>query len=195
MSEFGSQVMAHQVHGNRVLWHHETPGWTIIDGADGHATATPGLLLMVTVADCVPVYLVAPDQGAVALLHAGWRGTAAGILERGLAALATHAGVAPHEVVMHTGVAISGACYQVGAEVMEQVGKPSAGAGPWQLDLRSLLVEQGRALGVAEISSSGHCTAQQPAQFFSHRRSGGRDGRMIAWLGIPPTRESLDNPD
>ncbi|HRP09228.1 MAG TPA: laccase domain-containing protein, partial [Gemmatimonadales bacterium] len=156
MHQFDKQAMALQVHGNRVVWHDAAPGWTIIDGADGHATATPDLLLMVTVADCVPVYLVARDKGAVALLHAGWRGTAAGILERGLAILAAHAGAAPDEVVMHTGVAISGPCYQVGGEVMEQLGRAHPGAGPWQLDLRDLLAEQGRALGVAEITSSGH---------------------------------------
>src|SRR5690606_13300610 len=127
MDGFPSQVMAHQVHGNHIFVHAESPGWTIMDGADGHATSNRGVLLMVTVADCVPVYLVAPDSGAVALLHAGWRGTAAGILERGLATLAAHAGATPGEVVMHAGVAISGQRYQVGGEVMDQVGQPRHG--------------------------------------------------------------------
>ena len=77
---------------------------------------------MVTVADCVPIYLVAPAKGAIALLHAGWRGTAAGILANGLQLLHDHAGVEPPEVVMHAGVAISGPCYEVGAEVVTGVG-------------------------------------------------------------------------
>ncbi len=93
---FSSQVLAHQVHGTRVLWHDQvSPGWTLIEGADGHATTEAGLLLLVTVADCIPVFLVAPDRRAVALLHAGWRGTAGAILGRGVAMLTERAGVAP----------------------------------------------------------------------------------------------------
>lgn len=180
-----AQVMAHQVHGNRVLWHEQPSGWVIHEGADGHATATEGVLLMVTVADCVPVYLAAPDRGVIALLHAGWRGTAAGILERGVALLAARAGVTPAELVMHAGVAIAGEHYEVGAEVMSGVGKPRSGPGPWHLDLRGLLAEQARALGIPEVSLSGHSTADPAGTFFSHRRSGGRDGRMVAFLGYP----------
>jgi polyphenol oxidase len=190
-----AMVMAHQVHGERVLWHADAApgGWTIHEGADGHATDVPGLALLVTVADCVPVYLVAPRRRAIALLHAGWRGTAAGILARGLALLGDRAGVTPDEVVMHAGVAISGPCYEVGAEVMAGVGALHHGAGPWHLDLREVLAEQGRALGVHEVTVSSHCSARGATAFHSHRRSGGRDGRMVAWLGlIPPT---ADNPD
>lgn len=180
-----AQVMAHQVHGNRVVWHDQAEGWVIHDGADGHATGTPGVLLLVTVADCVPIYLVAPGHGVVALLHAGWRGTAAGILERGVALLAARRGVTPADLVMHAGVAIAGHHYEVGAEVMAGVGRPAEGQGPWHLDLRDLLVEQARSLGIAEVSQSGHSTADAAGSFFSHRRSGGRDGRMVAYLGYP----------
>lgn len=187
-----AQVMAHQVHGNTVLWHDHVEGWVIHDGADGHATASDGVLLLVTVADCVPVYLVAPDHRVVALLHAGWRGTAAGILERGVALLAARRGVTPADLVMHAGVAIAGPHYEVGPEVMAGVGRPGTGAGPWHLDLRDLLAEQARALGIAEVSQSGHSTADPAGTFFSHRRSGGRDGRMVAYLGFPRTPESRD---
>lgn len=179
-------VMAHQVHGGRTLWHtgHES-GWTIHEGADGHATQTAGLLLAVTVADCVPLYLAAPDKGAVALLHAGWRGTAAGILSAGLDLLQLEAGVHPSEVVLHAGVAISGACYAVGAEVLAGVGRRPAGPEPWSLDLREVLLEQAARLGVGEMTASGLCTATRRDAFFSHRGNGGRDGRMVAYLGIP----------
>ena len=85
-SEFETIVYARQVHETRIVIHdrvgkgvRETEG-----GADGHTTADSGVLLAVTVADCVPVYLVDADAPAVALLHAGWRGTAAGILLRGI---------------------------------------------------------------------------------------------------------------
>ncbi|MDX2261462.1 MAG: polyphenol oxidase family protein [Gemmatimonadales bacterium] len=188
LPECPSAVMAHQVHGGRVLWHRDAPGgWTIHEGADGHATRTPGLLLLVTVADCVPVYLVAPTKGAIAMLHAGWRGTAAGIVANGLALLAREADVSPDEVVLHAGVAISGPCYEVGAEVMTGVGRQVDGPGPWHLDLREILLEQAARLGLAEATASGLCSSARRDAFFSHRGSGGRDGRMVAYLGLVPT--------
>ena len=183
--EFTGSVMAHQAHGQRVLWHRGGPGWTIHDGADGHATSATGLLLLITVADCVPIYLVAPARGVVALLHAGWRGTAAGILREGLETLHRMAGVEPAELTMHLGVAISGPCYQVGSEVVRGVGQIPVGKGPWYVDLRDALAEQGTKLGIGEISRSRRCTASSPGDFFSHRASGGAAGRMVAYLGMP----------
>ncbi|MEO8478381.1 MAG: laccase domain-containing protein [Gemmatimonadota bacterium] len=184
---FPAQVMSHQVHGDVVMWHDPLPaGWTIHEAADGHATAAAGVLLMVTVADCVPIYLVAPAHGAIALLHSGWRGTAAGILQRGVALLAARTGATPGELVMHTGVAISGPRYEVGREVIEGVGLPPHGAGPWHLDIRELLGRQARALGIGEVTTSPHCSAEPGGPFFSHRGSGGADGRMVAWLGLIP---------
>src|SRR2546422_7393459 len=76
---FPAVVLSHQIHGTAVQWHRAgQDGWLILDGVDGHATRTPGVLLTVTVADCVPVYLIAPQKRVVALLHAGRRGTAGG---------------------------------------------------------------------------------------------------------------------
>jgi YfiH family protein len=185
--ECPAQVIASQVHGDHLLWHDAPPaGWTIHDGADGHATATEGLLLLVTVADCVPVYLLAPRTRTIALLHAGWRGTAAGILAKGVRLLTDRGGARPDELVMHLGVAISGPCYEVGAEVMDGVGKARPGPGPWHLDLRETLEGQAAELGVRNVSRSGHCSAREADHFFSHRRSGGRDGRMVAYLGLIP---------
>lgn len=184
--ECPAQVIAHQVHGDRILWHADRmAGLTIRDDADGHATAVRGLLLLVTVADCVPVYLVAPQTGTIALLHAGWRGTAAGILARGVDLLRERSGEAPDQLVMHVGVAISGPCYEVGAEVMAGVGEPHPGPGPWHLDLREVLTRQAAELGLREVTRSGRCSGREADAFFSHRRSGGQDGRMVAYLGIP----------
>jgi hypothetical protein len=180
-----SPVLSQQVHGDRVVWHDAAlPGWTIIDGADGHATAAPGRLLLVTVADCIPVYLLAPSVRAIALLHAGWRGTAAGILARGAALLGSRTGALPHELVMHAGIGICGQCYEVGSEVMSAVGLATTGPGPWHLDLRDVLCRQARDLGITRVTASSHCTACRRDWFFSHRGSGGTDGRMVAWLGL-----------
>lgn len=184
---FPSQVLGFQVHHSRVARHEGAPGWSLHDGTDGHVTRAAGTLLLVTVADCVPVYLIAPRQRGLALLHAGWRGTAAGILAAGVRALSEASGSAPSEMVMHCGIAISGPCYEVGREVMDGVGKPAPGSGPWHLDLRSVLAEQGKRLGIGEVTVSGHCTAREAVHFHSHRRSGGTDGRMVAWLGYPST--------
>jgi copper oxidase (laccase) domain-containing protein len=182
---FGAHVMAHQVHGGEVAWHEETRGWTVLEGVDGHLTARAGTLLLVTVADCIPVYLVAAGHRAVALLHAGWRGTAAGILAGGIAELGRRLGATPGDLVMHCGVGICGQCYEVGSEVMCGCGVPHAGAGPWLLDLRERLAEAGHRLGLREVSVSAWCSAHDRPAFYSHRGSQGSDGRMVAYLGFP----------
>ena len=179
----GATVLAHQVHGDRVVWHELAFGWTIIDGADGHATDKSGVMLTVTVADCIPVYLAAPNHGGIALLHAGWRGTAAGILARGVEMLSSKVRCEAFDIIMHCGVGISGPEYEVGSEVMDGLGQPRDGEGPWHVDLRSVLASQGARLGISDISVSEFCSARDKRQFFSHRKSGGTDGRMVAYLG------------
>ncbi len=181
---FDAFVMAHQVHGTGVVWHAQSRGWVILDGVDGHLTNVRGSLLLVTIADCVPVYLAVPGR-AVGLLHAGWRGTAAGILERGVSDLCRHASVPPSSVVAHFGVGICGACYEVGSEVMRGCGVPAEGAGPWHLDLRCALADRAAALGIGDLTVSTWCSAHDGPRFFSHRASGGADGRMVAYVGLP----------
>ncbi|MBP2646855.1 MAG: peptidoglycan editing factor PgeF [Gemmatimonadetes bacterium] len=182
----GSTALGNQVHGDRVVWHDLGFGWTILDGVDGHATDKSGLMLTVTVADCIPVYLAAPRHGGIALLHAGWRGTAAGILERGVEILSSHVRCEPFDIIMHCGVGISGDEYEVGSEVMDGLKLPAEGKGPWHVDLRSVLAEQGRKLGISDITVSEWCSARDSQHFFSHRKSGGTDGRMAAYLGALP---------
>lgn len=183
---FAAFTLGLQVHGARVATYlDEFAGWTVRDGIDGHATQQPGVLLTATVADCVPVYLLHPGSGTMALLHAGWRGAAAGILERGLETVVELAQTASvSEVVMHCGVSICGDCYQVGPEVVRAVTGRDV-VGPEHVDLRAVLVEQAGSLGVVEATISGWCTAHDGDRFFSHRRSGGADGRMAAYLGRP----------
>jgi YfiH family protein len=182
---FSTLLLSHQVHGTRVAWHEQhADGWLILDGIDGHVTGGRGVLLAVTVADCIPVYLAVPEKGVVGLLHAGWRGAAAGILERALEVVKRQAFARAADVVMHCGVGICGSCYEVGPEVLTRFGGP-ADAGPQRLDLRAVLVDQGRRLGVTDISASPWCSAHDHDRFFSHRASGGRDGRMVAYVGRP----------
>ena len=183
MASFHAIVLGNQVHGVEIMRIDAGTGWIQIEGIDGWITTTPGILLTVTIADCVPVYLVAPGRG-IALLHAGWRGTAGEILGRGLERLRSAVG-SRHDIVMHCGVGICGACYEVGSEVMTGCGVPPLGAGPWHLDLRSRLVEQAAALGLKQVTTSSWCSAHDRTTFFSHRASGGTDGRMVAYMGFP----------
>lgn len=182
-----SVVVSHQVHGSRVSWHQNLPaGLFVQDGSDGHASRTPGLLLAVTVADCIPVYLVDPVARAIALLHAGWRGTAAGILAAGIECLTGRAGSRVENVAMHVGPGICGTCYEVGAEVPAALGIATEGVGPFHVDLREVLVEQAGRMGMREISQSQLCSSELRNRFFSHRGSGGRDGRVVAYLALRP---------
>lgn len=182
-------VVARQVHGNRVIVHGDVSHGLLLaaPAADGHATRTPGLLLAVSLADCVPVFLVDARARGVALLHAGWRGVAAGILEEGVAALDRRLGIGASDLHMHLGPSICGGCYEVSPEVHAALGLPVP-AGPTPVDLRTVLARRGRTLGVPEerISRSSHCTRLGPGAFFSHR--GGDSGRQVAFLGIDPSR-------
>ena len=188
---FSGVVLGNQIHGVEVLSVGPSRGWVQVDGIDGWVTTAPGVLLTVTVADCVPVYLAVPGAG-VALLHAGWRGIAGGILGRGLERLLAGTGAVPADVVMHCGVGICGQCYEVGSEVMSGCGLRSEGPGPWHLDLRRTLAEQAAGLGIPRVTRSSRCSAHQRSTFYSHRASKGADGRMVAYLGIPSVRHGPD---
>lgn len=180
-----AMVAARQVHGTRVITHtsHPAEGVGFAEAADGHVTRLPGLLLGVTLADCLPVYLVDPVARVAGLLHAGWRGVAAGILAEGLAAM-QRLGAVQGQVQVHLGVGICGDCYNVGPEVLAACGHPSEDGRPGLLDLRSVLARQARAAGVAAVTRSPWCAAHDHDRFFSHRASGGAEGRMVAYLGL-----------
>ena len=126
---------ARQVHGTRVLIHGAGwSGWVRADGADGHLL-TAGGAAAVTIADCVPVFIAHPS-GMVAVVHAGWRGVAGGILAETFRAFAVK-GIAVAELVVHLGPSICGRCYEVGSDVFERLTgwpttrpRPSAPAAP-----------------------------------------------------------------
>jgi polyphenol oxidase len=180
---FHAVALGNQVHGVELMTLDAGRGWIQVDGIDGWITTAPGVMLTVTVADCVPIYLVAPERG-VALLHAGWRGTAGRILARGVERLKAETGCVESEIVMHCGVGICGSCYEVGSEVMLGCGAAADGDGPWHIDLRERLAAEASELGLTSISSSTWCSAHDSPSFYSHRASGGTDGRMVAYIGM-----------
>ena len=174
---------ATQVHGSRVVVHASGwEGWLRVDAADGHVTTDRGLALAVSVADCVPVFIAHP-RGAVALLHSGWRGTAARIVERGIDAL-SHRGYPPSELRLHLGPAICGKCYEVSASVYRELtGRDSSGATA-RVDLRSLIAEHAQRAGVRHIAASERCTRCDNDRLYSHRA--GDEGRQIAVIMADP---------
>jgi YfiH family protein len=186
--EFTGIAIARQVHGSRIELHDQKPlGWRVLDGIDGHLTTVPGLLLTVTVADCIPVYLAHSGSGTVALLHAGWRGIADGIIESGIKAVTQAGECQPDEIRIHCGVGICGTCYEVGSEVLAAVSGQSSSS-PGRLDLRLAAAERAGRLGVRDATISSWCSSHDADRFFSHRRSRGAEGRMVAYLGIPAPR-------
>jgi YfiH family protein len=182
---FTATVTARQCHGTNLALHDAaTSGWHLLDERDGHVTRRAGLLLTATVADCVPVYLAVPGSGWLGLVHAGWRGIASGIVEGGLQRLVDLSGCAVSDIIMHCGVSICGSCYEVGPEVASAVsGRRVEGAE--QLDLRAAAARRAMDLGVRRVTCSPWCTAHDESRFYSHRRSHGSDGRMVAYLGRP----------
>ena len=173
---------AHQTHGVAVARHGGGwQGWLRMRGIDAHVTTTPGTALAVTVADCTPV-VVAHPRGAAASVHAGWRGTAGGILTRVLETL-DELGYPAAECTVHLGPAICGDCYEVGPEVLEAVhGRPFTEKG--MLDTRDVLAEQAAAFGVARVTRDPGCTRCDNDRFFSHRA--GDQGRLLGIVALLP---------
>lgn len=178
-------VHSRQVHRTGIRVHDQaTPGFTILDGFDGHHTAESGFALTVSIADCVPVSIIDPDTRTATLLHAGWRGVAAGIIERGIA-LAAESGAGDKAVLhVHFGPAICGRCYEVGPEVHEHLGL-DVPDGRLPVDLRAVGAARAMNAGVpaSAIGISASCTrCDRDRPYWSHRA--GEAGRQLAVLAI-----------
>lgn len=180
-------VHARQIHEATVLVHDAvSAGIVIAPDADAHATARAGVLLAVTVADCVPIFVAASDVGAVALLHGGWRGVAGDILEHGVSTLTRRFGAERERMHVHFGPAICGACFEVGPEVPEALCLTTSPAAT-HVDVRAALAHRAIACGVpaGQVSVSSFCTRHGDSPFFSHR--GGCAERQLAVLAVLPT--------
>jgi YfiH family protein len=186
-------ALARQVHGNvvhrverlvparRVSGGNPSPAELDVDDvrgeADGQATATDGVGVMVLVADCLPVAL--GTNGAVAVVHAGWRGLAGGVLEEGVRALTDLGGQGEISAVIGPGA--GACCYETGEEVHAAFG--GAHRHGQNLDLRAIARDRLRAAGVSEVRDLAQCTICDK-RMFSHRREGPHAGRqaVVAWL-------------
>jgi len=169
-----------QVHGDRILHHVDSwSGWLRdTTGADGHMTTAAGTGMAVTLADCVPIFLAHPG-GIGAVLHSGWKGTAAGIVRRALVEIAD-AGFDVKQTQVHLGPAICGKCYEVGPEVYLAVTGDRVDR-PTPLDLRGVIASHARQAG-ATVTISEWCTRCHNERFFSHRA--GDEGRQLGVLVV-----------
>ncbi|HSZ69403.1 MAG TPA: polyphenol oxidase family protein [Solirubrobacteraceae bacterium] len=170
-----------QVHGasvQRVYSQGGSGGRAVAIDADGHATSLHGVGAMVLVADCLPVLLAA--HGAVAALHAGWRGLAAGVLREGVRALREVGGEG--EIVALIGPGAGPCCYEVGEEVHAVFGGAHR-VGERHIDLAAIAQQRLVAAGVGEVERLDICTICD-TRFYSHRREGERAGRQagVVWL-------------
>jgi YfiH family protein len=183
------------------LWLRQVHGTSVVDAdalargaalagepeADAAITRAPGCVLAVLTADCLPVLLCADDGSAVGAAHAGWRGLAAGVLERAIAAVGTE----PGRLLAWLGPAIGPASYEVGEEVRAAFAAHDAGSiaafvptrpGHWQCDLYALARRRLAAAGVTQVAGGGFDTFAD-GRFYSHRRDAvtGRFATLI-WL-------------
>jgi hypothetical protein len=176
------------VHGARVAW---ASAAGELGDADAVLARERGLRVGVRTADCVPILIAA--GGVVGAVHAGWRGLAAGVIERAIAELQRAEPGA--ELAAAIGPCIGGCCYEVDAPVLDPLqGRYGAlmdaasvptRAGHARLDLGALaqlaLARSGvapRAIGTA----ARHCTRCDPARFHSFRRDGAAAGRLAHWI-------------
>ena len=172
---FDTRLIDHSVDGESVsdpriggLGQTRPPGEKIVS-ADGHVVREPGLAPLVFVADCLPVALRGP--GGVAMVHAGWRGLAGGIVGAAAEAVAaTSAAVGP---------GIGPCCYEVGEEVLGEFADLGDGVADGRmLDLPEVARRRLAAAGVERVDSAGLCTSSEAGHFLSHRREHGRTGRQ-----------------
>jgi len=186
----GILLLLKQVHGAAVV---EAP-WDGTPEADAAVAVKPGWLLGVETADCLPILLVDPHRRRVAVAHAGWRGTAAGVARRTVEALVAR-GSRPEGIIAALGPGIGPCCYEVGDEMRPAFGPdgadfftPGRRRRP-HLDLRAANVRQIVGAGVAElqIHHVDECTLCHPELYHSYRRDGRGGGRMISFVGFAPT--------
>jgi YfiH family protein len=166
-------IQVKQVHGAHAVRAEEAAG----QEGDAVVARTPGTAVGVRVADCVPVLVADPASGAVAAIHAGWRGVEAGVIASGVRLLGGNG------LVAAIGPCIGPCCFEVGKDVAARLGFVVREAGDKAyVDLRGAVRAQLRALGLADerIDDVPGCTRHAPERFHSFRRDGANSGRMLA---------------
>jgi polyphenol oxidase len=197
----GPIFVARQVHGANVVRVRAGDDRAALarTDADGLCTDAPGVVLGVFVADCIPALLVDPRTGACAAVHAGWRGTVAGVLPAAVSAMAAEFGARPGDLRAALGPAIGPCCFEVGPEVVAALEALAADArargivlpsprrapGKANVDLKAanrLLLERA-GLNPGAIDAGPECTHCDRARFYSFRRDGNATGQLMGVVG------------
>jgi YfiH family protein len=187
-------VRVQQVHGRTVLVCRQGVEPPVGADADAVVVEGPGLIASVRVADCVPVLVADRKRRVAAAIHAGWRGTAAGVSAETVRVIRS-LGVPSSDLVAAIGPSIGPCCYQVSDDVRGamRAAWPDGGAwfaadgpGKWTLDLWRANRDQleGEGIPPGSIHVAGLCTADHPGDWYSHRREGDEAGRMVAAIGL-----------
>lgn len=194
----GDMVCGQQVHKSRVhvvtgadrgrgAW--DYPG--AIPETDALVTDCPGILLSSYYADCVPILILDPVKRATGLIHAGWKGTVAGIAGAALETMQKAFGTDPGDCLAAIAPSIGPCCYEVDQPVISALAgggfDPSlfavpAGPGRWKLDLPGINRAILSGAGVKTIAETGLCTSCRPDLFFSYRGQSGNCGRMASMM-------------
>lgn len=197
-------VLTHQVHGDVVRVVTETDrsqGFVSRPAPDCDALATnvPGLALAVFTADCTPVLLCDPVKGAVAAVHAGWRGTALGIVKKAVETMQSAFGSAPEDIRAAIGPCIDRCCFETDADVPEAMRAAlgsdaeqaidTCGGGKFHVDLKEINLLWLRRAGVTHAQTCPFCTACDTERFWSHRRVGTERGSLASVIVCPEGRE------
>lgn len=165
---------------------------------DAMVTDTPGICLIVLVADCVPMLFFDPARRAIGVAHAGWRGTLKSIASNTVSAMAEAFGSSPKNIMVGIGPSIGPCCYRVGPDVISQVKSVFRGrndfivneskGGEGYLDLWKANLEWLLRAGIERnnIEIAGRCTCHEPGLFFSYRRQRGDTGRFAAGIMLSP---------
>jgi len=193
-------VMAGLVHGDRVVSVDRSMAGAegevgLVPDCDALITDQPGLALIVTAADCVPVYLYDPIRRVVGVAHAGWRGTVAGIAGKTAQAMVQTYGCNPADIHGAIGPSIGPCCYEVDDAVAEPLRRfhgpqadallaPGQATGKYQLDLWEANRRDLLAAGIVHVTSSQSCTSCQVDRLFSHRAERGLAGRGAALIAL-----------
>jgi len=187
-------VLANQVHTDIVrvvrskdclgsLSHRDYPE------CDALVTNTPGVALTVFTADCTPILLHDPVTGAVGAVHAGWRGTALGIVKKTADTMVSAFGCKPEDLCAAIGPNIGVCCFETDADVpqamLKNLGSDAqpfihAHGDKFHVDLKGLNALWLRRSGIENIEISTQCTACAPDRFWSHRITGGVRGSQGA---------------
>jgi polyphenol oxidase len=171
-----AMVSLKQIHSDIILLADRDTG--CVGEGDALLSSRPSVTVSIRTADCLPILLADTQTGAVAAVHAGWRGTAAGIVGLTVKRMIAELNARPEDIVAAIGPGIGKCCYEVGQDVALKLGESQAG----KVDLAENNRRQLQAAGVREIDVVSPCTFCEAEQFFSYRREAEEAGRMISFI-------------